>query len=93
MLRPGALLEISQILYTIPVCQIKLYIIIFDWGRRYSQLLFPAIKLHTHVARVVDPNPAGSKIIGKLGSGSESVINFGSRFKSKFNLKVLSSEN
>ncbi len=46
---PGALLEISLIFYTIAVRQIKLYIIIFDWGRWYtvySQVRFLAIHIH-----------------------------------------------
>jgi hypothetical protein len=46
MLRPGALLEISLIFYTIAVRQIKLYIIIFDLGRRYSQVQFQAIQFY-----------------------------------------------
>jgi hypothetical protein len=33
---------------------------------------------------VVDPDPVGSKLIFKLRSGSESVINFGSEFTSVF---------
>jgi hypothetical protein len=43
-LRPGALLEISLILYVTAVRQIKLYIIIFDWGRQYRQVRFPGIQ-------------------------------------------------
>jgi hypothetical protein len=46
MLRPGALLEIFFIFHTVAVRPInKLYIIIFDWGRRYSEVRFPAIQL------------------------------------------------
>jgi hypothetical protein len=43
-LRPSALLEISLILETITVRLIKLYIIIFDRGRLYSQVRFPVIQ-------------------------------------------------
>jgi hypothetical protein len=53
MLRPRALLEISLILYTIAARQMKLYIIIFDWRRIYSQVWFSAIQhLQTQNSRV-----------------------------------------
>jgi hypothetical protein len=43
-LRPGALLEIFLIFHGSSMPNNKLYIIICDWGRRYSQVRFPAIQ-------------------------------------------------
>jgi hypothetical protein len=42
-LRPGALLEISFSLHDSNTPYYKLYVIICDWGRRYSQVRFLAV--------------------------------------------------
>jgi hypothetical protein len=44
MLRPIAILEIFKFSQGSSTPNNKLYIIICDWGRRYSQVRFPAIQ-------------------------------------------------